>query len=164
MPRITTPQAKPKDLSASDFALQLKLHGFLHIRAEGRFADVRAKGCPRTETVMRGKRIDRQGTLDALMRDRKARQDAAAAAEALQIERERIAETIAPAALPAARASLEGAAAIAQLADDFITITTRNEGAALPDLLRMGWRKSQVFEHTDAARNLAYARQNGAAV
>lgn len=160
MPRIT----RPADLSAADFALQLKLHGFLHLRAEGRFADVRAKGCPRTDAVMRGKRLDRQGTLDALLRDRKVRQDAAAAAEALQIERERVAETIAPTALPAARASLEGAAAIAQLADDFITITTRNEGAALPDLLRMGWRKSQVFEHTDAARNLAYSRQNGAAV
>ncbi|TFV34640.1 phospholipase [Bradyrhizobium frederickii] len=161
---MTKPQAKPKDLSAADFALQLKLHGFLHLRAEGRFADVRAKGCPRTEPVMRGKRLDRQATLDALLRDRKARQDAAAAAEALQIERERTASLIAPQALPAARASLEGAAAIAQLAEDFITITTRNEGAALPDLVRMGWRKSQVFEHADAARNLAYSRQNGAAV
>lgn len=158
MPRIT----RPTDLSAADFTLQLKLQGFLHLRAEGRFADVRAKGCPRTEAVMRGKRIDRQATLDALMRDRKARQDAAAAAEALQIERERMAETIAPTALPPARASLQGAAAIAQLADDFITITTRNEGAALPDLMRMGWRKSQVFEHADAARSLAYSRQNGA--
>lgn len=158
MPRIT----RPADLSAADFALQLKLHGFLHLRAEGRFADVRAKGCPRTEPILHGRRIDRQRTLAALLRDRKARQDAAAAAEALQIERERTAETIAPTALPAARASLEGAAAIAQLADDFITITTRNEGVALPDLLRMGWRKSQVFEHTDAARSLAYARQNGA--
>lgn len=155
---------RQSDLAAADFALQLKLHGFLHLRAENRFADIRAKGCPRTEPVLRGKRLDRQATLDALLRDRKARQDAAAAAEAIQIERERIAETIAPTALPAARASLEGAAAIAQLADDFITITTRNEGAALPDLLRMGWRKSQVFEHTDAARSLAYSRQNGAAV
>ena len=155
--------SKPTDLSASDFSLQLKLNGFLHLRGEGRFADVRAKGCPRTEPVMRGKRINRQATLDALLADRKTRQDAAAAAEALQIERERVAETIAPTALPAARASLEGAAAIAQLADDFITITTRNEGAALPDLVRMGWRKSQVFEHADAARNLAYSRQNGAA-
>lgn len=113
---------------------------------------------------MRGKRLNRQATLDALKADRKARQDAAKAAEALQIERERIAERIAPTALPAPRASLEGAAAIAQLADDFIIIATRSEGAALPDLLRMGWRKSQVFEHTDAARSLAYSRQNGAAV
>lgn len=37
---------RPTDLSAADFALQLKLHGFLHLRAEGRFADVRAKGLP----------------------------------------------------------------------------------------------------------------------
>lgn len=154
---------RPADLSPSDFALQLKLHGFLHLRGEGRFADIRAKGCPRTEPVMRGRRIDRQATLDALVAARKARQDAAAAAEALQIERERTAETIAPTALPPARATLDGAAAIAQLADDFITITTRNEGAALPDLMRMGWRKSQVFEHADAARSLAYSRQNGAA-
>ncbi|MET4293217.1 hypothetical protein ABIB06_007749 [Bradyrhizobium sp. LB8.2] len=43
-------------------------------------------------------------------------------------------------------------------------ISTRSEGAALPDLVRMGWRKSQVFEHEDAARMLAYSRQNGAAV
>jgi hypothetical protein len=152
----------PADLSAADFALQLKLHGFMHLRAEGRFADVRAKGCPRTEPVMRGKRLNRQATLDALIRDRAARKDAAAAAEAVQIERERVAETIAPRALPAARASLEGAAAIAQLADDFITITTRSEGAALPDLVRMGWRKSQVYAWLEPARTLAYARQNGA--
>ncbi|MBW7966770.1 phospholipase [Bradyrhizobium sp. BR 10261] len=151
------------DLSATDFALQLKLHGFLHLRAEGRFADVRAKGCPRTDPILRGKRIDRQATLDALLRDRKARQDAAAAAEGLQIERERVAARIAPQALPAARAGLEGSAAIAQLADDFITITTRAEGASIPDLVRMGWRKSQIFEHADAARALAAERQNGVA-
>ncbi|EJN15725.1 hypothetical protein PMI42_00743 [Bradyrhizobium sp. YR681] len=156
--------SRPTDLSAADFAFQLKLHGFMHLRAEGRFADVRAKGCPRTEPVMRGKRLNRQATLDALIRDRNARKDAAAAAEAVQIERERIAETIAPRALPAARASLEGADAIAQLADDFITITTRSEGVALPDLVRMGWRKSQVYAWLEAARTLAYARQNGAAV
>lgn len=155
---------RSNDLSAADFALQLRLHGFMQLRAEGRFADVRAKSCPRTEPVMRGKRLDRQATLDALLKDRKARQDAAAAAEAAQIERERIAALIAPPALPAARASLKGAAAIAQLADDFIVLTTRSDGAALPDLMRMGWRKSQIFEHTDAARSLAYSRQNGAAV
>lgn len=163
-PREIAAVPRPTDLSAADFVLQLRLHGFMHLRAEGRFADVRAKGCPRTEPVMRGRRLDRQATLDALQRDRKARQDAAAAAEAVQIERERIAALIAPAALPAARAGLEGAAAIAQLADDFIVLTTRSDGAALPDLMRMGWRKSQIFEHTDAARSLAYSRQNGAAV
>jgi hypothetical protein len=150
-------------MSAAAFDQQLKLHGFFHIRAENRFADVRARGCPRTEAVMRGSRIDRQATLDALQRDRKARQDAAAAAEAVQIERERVAGLIAPVALPAARAGLEGAEAIAQLADDFIVLTTRSDGAAFPDLMRMGWRKSQLFEHADAARNLAYSRQNGAA-
>ena len=158
VPRITV----PADLSAADFALQLKLHGFLHLRAEGRFADVRAKGCPRTEPVMRGKRLNRQATLHSLLKARKARQDAAAAQEAAQAERERVAGLIAPLAIPGARAGLEGPAAIAQLADDFITITTRNEGAALPDLMRMGWRKSQIFEHADAARTLAYSRQNGA--
>lgn len=151
------------DLSAADFALQLKLYGFLHLRTEDRFADVRAKGCPRTAPVMRGKRINRQGTLDALLAARKARQDAVAAQEAAQAERERMAGLIAPQAMPGARAGLEGPAAIAQLADDFITITTRNEGAALSDLMRMGWRKSQIFEHADAARTLAYSRQNGVA-
>ncbi|MEY9110426.1 hypothetical protein ABH999_006622 [Bradyrhizobium yuanmingense] len=156
MPRST-------DLSSADFALQLKLHSFLHLRAENRFVDVRAKGCPRTAPVMRGKRIDRQGTLDALLAARKTRQDDAAAKEAAQAERERVAGLIAPQAIPGARAGLEGPAAIAQLADDFITITTRNEGAALPDLVRMGWRKSQIFEHADAARTLAYSRQNGVA-
>ncbi|WP_262048631.1 phospholipase [Bradyrhizobium sp. Bra78] len=154
---------RPTDLSAAAFDQQLKLLGFFQIRAEGRFADVRAKGCPRTEPVMRGKRLDRQATLNALLAARKSRQDAASAAEAAQVERERIAAQIAPAALPAARAALEGPAAIAQLADDFIVISTRSEGAALPDLVRMGWRKSQIFEHADAARALAYSRQNGAA-
>lgn len=156
MPRFT-------DLTAAAFDQQLKLHGFFHIRAEGRFADARAKGCPRTEPVMRGKRLDRQATLDALIAARTARAEALAAAEAVQIERERVAGLIAPVALPAARGALEGAAAIAQLADDFIVIATRSEGAALPDLMRMGWRKSQVFELLDAARSLAYSRQNGAA-
>jgi hypothetical protein len=152
---------RPTDLTASAFDQQLKLHGFFHIRAEGRFADARAKGCPRTEPVLRGKRIDRKATLDALIAARKGRQDALATAEAAQIERERVAALIAPRALPAARAGLDGAEAIAQLADDFIVLTTRSEGAALPDLLRMGWRKSQVFEHADAARALAAERQNG---
>ncbi|WP_225149600.1 phospholipase [Bradyrhizobium sp. BRP23] len=160
MPRRTSP---PADLTASEFDAQLRLHGFFRLPAEGQFADVRLKGCPRTGPVMRGKRINRQATMSALLAARKARQDAAAAQEAAQAERERVAGLIAPQAIPGARAGLEGPAAIAQLADDFITITTRNEGAALPDLVRMGWRKSQIFEHADAARALAYSRQNGAA-
>lgn len=160
MSRRTSPAT---DLTASEFDAQLRLHGFFRLPAEGKFADVRSKGCPRTAPVMRGKRINRQATLNALLAARKARQDAAAAHEAAQAERERVAGLIAPQAIPGARAGLEGPAAIAQLADDFITITTRNEGAALPDLVRMGWRKSQIFEHADAARTLAYSRQNGAA-
>lgn len=156
--------SRPADLTAAAFDTQLRLHGFFRIPAEGQFADVRAKGCPRIAPVMSGKRINRQATLNALLAARKARQEVAAAHEAAQAERERVARLIAPQAIPAARAGLEGPAAIAQLADDFITITTRNEGAALPDLVRMGWRKSQIFEHADAARSLAYSRQNGAAV
>lgn len=150
------------DLTAAAFDQQLKLHGFFYIRTENRFADVRAKGCPRTDAVMRGKRVNRQATLDALLAARKVRQDAAAAAEAVQMERERTAALIAPPVLPAARTTLEGAPAIAQLATDLIDITTTSEGVALVDLVRKGWRRSQVFEHIDAARTLAYARQDGA--
>ncbi|MDI3559598.1 phospholipase [Bradyrhizobium sp. Arg816] len=151
----------PTDLTAAAFDQQLKLHGFFHIRAEGRFADVRVKGCPRTEPVMRGRRLNRQATLEALLAARKARADAAAAAEAVQMERERTAALIAPPVMPAARTTLEGAPAIAQLATDLIDITTTSEGVALVDLVRKGWRRSQVFEHIDAARTLAYTRQDG---
>lgn len=155
--------ARPKDLSAPEFRAELKRLGFLRLSLQGSFCDIRAKNCPRTMPVMAGRRVNRRATLEALLADRRSRQAASDVAEAAQAERERIAATIAPVALTPPRDGLQGAAAIAALADDFIVLTTRSESAAFPELMRLGWRKTQLFEHADAARALAAQRQGGLA-
>jgi hypothetical protein len=143
----------------------LKLNGFAQLRG-GYFLDLRAPRAARETARHEGvrdarRRLNRRATVDALLAARAEREAAAAAADAAQAERERIAASIAPVVLPPARSGLKGAAAIAQLADDFITITTTAEGADLHALERMGWRRAQIFEHTAAARTLAYSRQDG---
>lgn len=167
MPRRTR---RPADLSAAEFKRELKTHGFLKLSLEGTFSDIRARGCPPIEPVMRargngkpGKRLDRRATLAALHAARAAR-DALAAASAAERERQaQIAASIAPIAMPAPRDGLEGSAAIAQLADDLVVSHTRNEGVTSADLTRMGWRRRQLDELLEPARSLAYSRQNGVA-
>ncbi len=151
-----------KDLSAADFNAQLAANSFAEIR-RGQFVDLRDPRKPRqlTDAVTRGYRMSRKDTLAALLKARAERLATAAAAAAAQLERERVAAAIAPVALPPARAELAEEAAIATMADDFVVLASRNEGVTLPDLLRLGWRKDQIFELVDTARNVAYARQGG---
>ncbi len=160
----------PKDLSAKEFKAALQLNHFHHDRLSNRFIDTTSGNWSERPFLhvyagvrdARG-RLKRQETLDKLLSERGDRHALMAAAEAERTEHARLAAAIAPVALPPARDALTGPAAIAALADDIIAISTRSEGAALPDLLRLGWRKSQVFEHADAARALAYSRQGGVA-
>lgn len=154
---------KSNDLSAREFRLELKRHGFLWLSLERQFSDIRARGCPRTEPVMRGARIDRRASLAALFADREARRLAAERAAAEKAEREAVAARLAPQSVPPARDTLAGADAIAQLADDFLLITTRQEGVTTADLVRLGWQRPQIVEHLEAARSLAYSRQDGVA-
>lgn len=152
------------DLSASDFAAQLKLHGFAHLPQAGGFIDLQARAPsarPALAAVMAGRRLNRKATLAALFKARAARLQAAERAAKATAARERRAAKLAPVALPRPRATLSGAAAIAALADDFLVITTRDGAVTLPDLLRLGWPKATVIELVDSARALAYARQGG---
>lgn len=153
-------------LSAADFDLLLKLNGFTQLRC-GDVLDLRAGRASltpdRMRPILRGRQTDRQATFDAMLRLRAARNAEQEAREAREAETQRIAEAIAPRALPPARASLEGPSAVAQLADDFLTLTTISESAGMADLLLKGWRRDQVIEHLDAARRIAYSRQEGVA-
>lgn len=102
-------------------------------------------------------------TLEALKAARSKAEQAKAALEAERARKAQIAARLAPVALPADRASLEGPAAIHQLAEDFRTIATRSEGVTWRDLIVLGWKASQLAEHSDAARQLGYRRENGVA-
>lgn len=151
------------DLSAADFAHQLKLHHFADMRGE--YLDLGGPyGQPRggrIAPVMAGRRVHRKATLAALLKSRAERVAVAEAETARKAEQERIAGLIAPVAVPPPRADLADELAIATLADDLVNLAARGDSPTLPDLLRIGWRRDQVFQHIDTARNVAYARQGG---
>lgn len=153
-----------KDLFKADYEASLARNGFHFDKRIGRFFDLWAAGVPKAlippVRTSRG-HILRRETIAALLKARADQDAKLAAAEALRAEQERVAASIAPRCLPPPRGALNGAEAVAALADDFITITTRDDGAAVNDLMRLGWRKTQIFQHADAARALAYSRQGG---
>jgi len=156
---------KSPGLSAADFQAWLDQNGFKFDKRLQRFLDLRQDRGDRISLIPavrhRGNQVDRPATISALLAARGKRLADRAAADTLKAEQERLASTIAPRVLPPARGALAGAEAIAALADDFISINARDEGVAFPDLMRLGWRKQQIFEHADAARELAYSRQGG---
>lgn len=164
MPRAKSP-ARPADLSLIEFRHALVDNGFAWIRPSNVFVDIlfpRAGRYTSPVTDKRGHTL-RQATLDRLFADRELARAEKAEAAAESRRQAAIAETIAPRAAPIARATLQGPAAVAQLADDFIVAATRNEGVVKADLILMGWLPSQLGEHAEAARQLAYRRQEGVA-
>lgn len=154
---------RPSDLKAADFRRQLAAAGFTFLPLTAQFIDSHHRSAPRVAAVMRGKTIDRRATLATLHAARETHLARQAQAAAEMQQREAIAAKIAPVAMPAPRGTLIGGEAIAQLADDLVVANTRNEGVTAADLVRIGWRRSQIDEHLEPARALAYSRQNGVA-
>lgn len=154
---------RPADLSATAFRRALRDAGFTFLPLTAEFLDARHRGAPRVPAVRRGRAIDRRATLAALEAAREFFMARQAAVAAERERRERIAATLAPHVLAAPRGTLDGSAAIAQLADDLLVVNTRQDGVTAADLLRIGWRRAQLAEHLEPARSLAYARQNGVA-
>lgn len=152
---------KPADLSAAEFNRQIKLQGFAAVGATGGFIDLTRKGeqLQRLEGVREGRGLKRRETLAALLAGRAKRKAADARVDRARAKRERIAAAIAPVAVSPVREGLSGPAAIAQLAEDFVVQSTRSEGVVFSDLLLMGWNAEQIREHEQAARLLAYRRQ-----
>jgi hypothetical protein len=108
-------------------------------------------------------RMQRQATLASLKAAREAYEAELAKRRAAELHAAALLERIVPTALPPARAALEGAAAIHQMAEDFRTMVTRDAGVTAYDLRRVGWTAAQISAHAEAARELGYARENGVA-
>lgn len=151
---------RPADLSAAEFRRQLAQQGFSFLPLSVEFVDRWNRGGPRIAAIKRGRGIDRRATLEALQAARAAAQAREAAVEAKRAERERTAAAIAPHVLPPCRADLDGAAAIAQLADDFLIGTTLAEGISFKSLIYKGWRAAQLRAYADEARSVADRRQS----
>lgn len=103
---------------------------------------------------MRG-RLQRRETLVALKAWRAEHETRLAASAALQQQRLALAERLAPQVVPGCRADLTEAAAIAQLADDYLTRAAGYGSIDFKSLIQMGWSAAQLREHGDAARALA---------
>jgi hypothetical protein len=152
---------RPADLSPKQFRDALLDHGFAFLgRATDLFIDIRHPKRGTLKAVKAGGKILRRETFAALLAARTTAEIEKAQAIAERARIERVAGAIAPTALPPCRADLTDAAAIAQLADDFIVSATRAEGVAWGDLIRMGWNAEQLKTHADAARAVADRRQS----
>jgi hypothetical protein len=64
-------------------------------------------------------------------------------------------QRLAPQSMPGCRADLTDAAAIAQLADDFLIRAACFGDVEFKALIQMGWSAAQLREHGDAARAVA---------
>lgn len=154
------------DLTPREFRDAVAELGFAYLGGSvDKFVDRKFRKAGQYIDMVRGERRRPRyaATLAALKAARSAAERASAALEAERARKAKIAATLAPVALPADRASLQGEAAIHQLAEDFRTIATRSEGVTWRDLMVLGWQPAQITEHTEAARQLGYARENGVA-
>lgn len=158
---------KPSDLSPVEFRNALVDNGFAYLgRSVDRYVDIRHRRPGRyLEPVKNAKkRILRRETFAALLAWRAEAEAEKAAAMAVAVRHAAVASAIAPRAAPVARASLtDPAAAVAQLADDFVIHSTRAEGVVRGDLILIGWLPAQLDDHAEAARLLAYRKQEGVA-
>jgi hypothetical protein len=150
---------RPRDIPAAEFRRRLAADGFTFLPLSGEFIDTHHRGAARIAAVKRGRTIDRRTTLAALHHARAVEQARLAAVDGARAERERIAATIAPQVLSPCRADLEGPAAIAQLADDFLSGCTTQEGISFKSLISKGWRAAQLRTYADEARAVADRRQ-----
>ncbi|MDP1866963.1 MAG: phospholipase [Bradyrhizobium sp.] len=154
------------DIDPREFRNALNENGFAYLgRTVDKFVDIRFPKAGRYFEPVKDarKRTLRRETLARLMAARHSAETEAAQTAAEAARKQAVAAAIAPAAHPPCRASLTDAAAIAQLADDFVLQSTRAEGVVRFDLILLGWQPSQLDAHADAARMLAYQRQEGVA-
>ncbi|CUT12504.1 hypothetical protein BF49_3584 [Bradyrhizobium sp.] len=157
------PRQPANDISESDFKHQLRLHSLAYLPNINRFLDlIHPKAGRHILPVMdeTGRRMLRGASLHSCLAARSAYE--AELAEQARAEQQKLdmAERLAPCAIAPCRADLDGPEAVSQLADDFIVHTTRNDGVAFIDLIRMGWTGPQLKRHTDAARIVAHRRQD----
>lgn len=149
--------AAPTDLTPREFRVALVDHGFCYLTPIDRYVDIRAPQPGRYLEPAKdaaGRTLRRQ-TLNRLL---KARRDAALAQARIRRENDRrceIAARIAPQVLPPCRADLADEAAIAQLADDYLTRLASAGAVKFADLIQMGWTAGQLRAHGDAARAVA---------
>lgn len=158
MPR---PTSAPSDLSPKEFRDALIDNGFAFLgRAVDKYVDIRAPRPGRLyEPIRNAKRQTlRRETLAALLGARAEIVEAQRLIRAENERRQRIAATIAPVALPPCRADLQGPAAIAQLADDFLTRLASAGSVDFKALIQMGWSAPQLREYADPARAVADRR------
>lgn len=156
-----SPLPRTADLSPKEFRDAVIDNGFAWLgRSTDRFIDIRHPRRGTLKAVTAGGKILRRETFAALLTARTTAEIEKALAAAERARVERIAASIAPTALPPCRADLTDAAAIAQLADDFIVNSTRAEGVAWGDLIQMGWNAEQLKAHAPAARAVADRRQH----
>jgi hypothetical protein len=156
--------AKTSELTPTEFKAALRTNGFAALPGSRDFLDVQAKGqLVRIPGVIDARRrLQRRETLAALLAARIRRRAQEARDAARKAAQSDLAASLAPVCLPPPRGGLDGANAIHQLADDFIVMSTRNDGADMYGLLRLGWSRAQLTEYGDDARALADVRQNGA--
>lgn len=153
----------PADICPKTFRDHLRELGFAYLGGSADcFIDLLNRRTPTIAAVRVDKQLHRAASIAACIAARGRAETIRRAAEAAAARRQRIADRIAPQALPAARATLSGTHAVAQLADDFRTMATRSDSVTFKDLMLAGWTETQVREHGDAARRLAQQQANGA--
>jgi hypothetical protein len=144
-------------MAVAAFRAALDRAGFAFLKQSGRFVDRHHRVPHRyllPVTDARG-RLRRRDTLAALAAWRAEYEAGLAASAAQQQQRIALAERLAPKAVPGCRADLTDAAAIAQLADDFLTRAAGFGCIEFKALIQMGWSAAQLREHGDAARAVA---------
>jgi hypothetical protein len=157
-----------KDYTKAEFRVLLIHNSFAYLPTIDRFSDLRHPHARRTILpVKTGRgRIQRRETLASLLAARAAfeaeQAESARARDAALARIIAIAGNLAPQAFPADRASLEGPAAVHQMAEDCRTIATRDGSVTQRDLMLAGWSETQITAHCEAARQLGYSRENGA--
>ncbi|QDW39028.1 phospholipase [Bradyrhizobium sp. KBS0727] len=151
------PRRAHLDLSPKEFRDALVDHGFAYLTPIGRYVDIRERQVGRYLDPVRDRsgRILRRQTLAALLAARDQAEAARAMIRQAHARRQAIAGKIAPHVVSPCRADLKGTAAIAQLADDFLTRFASAGHVQFLDLIQMGWRADQLKAHADDARAVA---------
>lgn len=150
--------AAPADISPKEFRDALVDNGFAYLgRSVDKYVDIRMPRPGRLfEPVTNAKRQTlRRETLAALLAGRAEIAEAQRLIRAVNDRRQAIAARIAPVAVPPCRADLNGAVAIAQLADDYLVRLASAGSVDFKGLIQMGWSAAQLREHADAARAVA---------
>jgi hypothetical protein len=147
----------PADLTPREFRVALIDRGFCYLTPIDRYIDIRHPQPGRYLEPVKTARgaIDRRRTLEALSRARRETELARAKIRETNNRRQALASKIAPSVLPRCRADLANSAAIAQLADDYLTRLASAGCVNFSDLIQMGWTAGQLKEHGDAARAVA---------